>query len=393
MTKNLYFLIVTIILSTINFGCYHTSDPPKPLPLVPSPHTSTDDVPRIVKLKGHTTWVHSAVFSPDGKTVVTASYDKTARIWDVVTGKELRKLKGHFDTTVNSLDFSDLDTVNSAVFSLDGKMVVTASSDKTARIWDVATGKELHKLDEHTRNVKSAVFSHDGKRVITTSVGSARIWDVATGKLLHKLLHKLVASDGKPYSSSGIDFVVEVNSAVFSPDDKTVVTASKGKTVQIWDVVTGELLHSSEGHTSSVNSAVFSPDGTMVVTASSDKTTRIWDVATGKELHKLEGHTWSVNSAVFSSDNKTVVTASKDGTARIWDAETGKELHKLEGHSKNVSSVAFSPDGKRIVTASWDNTALIWVNWQSSDSNWTVPVETQRTPPLLPSLRDDMRYD
>jgi WD40 repeat protein len=201
-------------------------------------------------LKGHTELVSSADFSPDGKKVVTASRDETARIWDAETGKELVQLKGHTDW------------VYSADFSPDGKKVVTASEDETARIWDAETGKELVQLKGHTEWVCSADFSPDGKKVVTASDDlTARIWDAETGKELVQL----------------------------------------------------------KGHTDWVNSADFSPDGKKVVTASSDKTARIWDAETGKELVQLKGHTNSVYSADFSPDGKKVVTASRDETARIWD--------------------------------------------------------------------------
>jgi dipeptidyl aminopeptidase/acylaminoacyl peptidase len=123
-------------------------------------------------------------------------------------------------------------------------------------------------------------------------------------------------------------------------------------------VATGLVLLKFDGYPDWVRSAAFSPDGKTIVTAS--VTARIWDAATGKELQKLQGHTEFVISAKFSPDGKTVVTASRDKTARIWDAATGKELQKLQGHGISVQSTEFSPDGKTIVTASGDNTARIW---------------------------------
>jgi WD40 repeat protein len=297
------------------------------------------------KLEGHTENVYFAAFSPDGEKIVTASLDKTARIWDVATGKELRKLEGHTDA------------VYSAVFSLDGKKIITASKDKTARIWDVATGKELYKLERHSDAVKSAIFSPDGKKIVTLSKDkTARIWDATTGKELHKL-------EG------------HADNVVYSvPDGKTIVVECLDKTVRIWDVVTGKWLHKLEGHTDKVRAAVFSPDGKKIVTASLDKTARIWDVATGKESYKLKGHTSGIESAVFSPDGKTIVTASFDKTARMWDATTGEELLKLEGHTGQVNSAVFSPDGKKVFTVSVDKTARIW-NWRKMQES--LPPEEQ----------------
>ncbi len=285
-------------------------------------------------LRGHEDGVESAQFAPDGKTVVTASRDKTARLWDVASGKELHVLRHE-------------DEVRSAQFAPDGKTVVTASSyDGTARLWDVASGKELHVL-RHDGYVTSARFAPNGKTVVTASWGfsgsntTARLWDTASGKELHVLRHE-----------------GPVASAQFAPDGKQVVTASLDKTARLWDVASGKELHVLR-HEDEVRSAQFAPDGKTVVTASSDGTARLWDVASGKELHVLRGHEGRVERAQFAPDGKTVVTESRDQTARLWDVASGKELHVLR-HDGYVESARFAPDGKTVVTASSDGTARLW---------------------------------
>ena len=127
-------------------------------------------------MRGHTGWVYRAAFSPDGKFVVTASNDNTARIWDAATGARVVELRGHTAPVV------------SAVFSPDAKSIVTASWDDTARIWDASTGAQLAELRGHTSSVLSALFSPDGKFIVTASAdGTARIWDASTGKSLAEL--------------------------------------------------------------------------------------------------------------------------------------------------------------------------------------------------------------
>jgi len=270
-------------------------------------------------LSGHTSSVRSAAFSPDGKLALTAS-DSTARIFEVATGKELQVLSGHTDA------------VYSAVFSPDGKLALTASEDITARIFEVATGKELQVLKGHTDWVYSAVFSPDGKLALTASWDkTARIFEVATGKELKVL-------------SGHTDWVY---SAVFSPDGKLALTASWDKTARIFEVATGKELQVLSGHTSYVKSAVFSPDGKLALTAS-DSTARIFEVATGKVLQVLSGHTYWLNSAVFSPDGNTVLTTSADHKTIFWDVATGEPLYtrlQLEDNDWLVHDPDYRFDG------------------------------------------------
>ena len=146
-----------------------------------------------------------------------------------------------------------------------------------------------------------------------------------------------------------------------TPDGKKVVTARHGirdKTARIWNTTSGKEEQKLTGHIKQVESAVFSPDGKKIVTTSEDDTARIWDAETGKELQKLE-HTWHVISAVFSSDGKKIVTAG--GNIQIFDVESGKELQTLARHTNSIRSATFSPDGKRIVAGGFpDGVVRIW---------------------------------
>jgi eukaryotic-like serine/threonine-protein kinase len=330
---------------------------------------------QLAVLSGHGDRVFSAAFSPDGTRIVTASYDKTARVWEALTGAELIVLKGHSDrvfcaayspdsthivtgsadntariwdarTGEQLLTLSGHDRrVDSVAFSPDGMRIVTGSWDKTARVWDVHTGVQLAVLAGHTDVIYSAAFSPDGTRIVTTSQDkTARVWDARTWKQLAVL------------SGHG-DFVV---SGVYSPDGKQILTASADKTARIWDAHSGAQLVVLSGHSDFVYSAAYSPTGTRIVTASGDKTARIWDAGSGKQLAVLAGHNLAVASAAYSPDGTHIVTASQDKTARIWDARVGAQLDTLSGQGDVVSSAEYSPDSTRIVTASYDKTVRIW---------------------------------
>jgi WD40 repeat protein len=288
---------------------------------------------QLAVLSGHGDTLWSAAYSPDGTRIVTASSDKTARIWDARTGAALAVLSAHGRT------------VKSAAYSPDGTRIVTASTDKTARIWDARTGAALAVLSGHGGLVWSAAYSPDGTRIVTASGDkTARIWDARTGAALTVL------------SGHG----GEVYSAAYSPDGMRIVTASDDQTARIWDARTGAPLAVLSGHAGALWSAAYSPDGTRIVTASHDKTARIWEARTGAQLAVLSGHGGPLWFAAYSPDGTRIVTASEDKTARIWDARTGAQLAVLSGHGQEVNSAAYSPDGTRIVTASFDKTARIW---------------------------------
>ncbi|PQE07169.1 hypothetical protein CJF31_00004831 [Rutstroemia sp. NJR-2017a BVV2] len=286
-------------------------------------------------LEGHSDWVMSVAFSPDGKQVVSGSADQTVRLWDTTTGALLQTLEGHSDRVI------------SVAFSPDSKQVMSGSVDQTVQLWDTTTGALLQTLEGHSDPVISIAFSPDGKQVVSGS-GSAdqtvRLWDTTTGALLQTL---------KGYSDPVI-------SIAFSPDSKQVVSGSTDQIVRLWDTATGALLQILEGHSDPVISVAFSPDSKQVVSGSVDQTIRLWDTTTGALLQILEGHSDPVISVAFSPNSKQIVSGSDDKTVRLWDTVTGALLQILEGHSDWVRSVAFSPDGKQVVSGSDDKTVRLW---------------------------------
>jgi WD40 repeat protein len=281
----------------------------------------------LVSFVGHSSSVRAAAFSLDGTRVVTASWDKTARIWDASTGEQLVAPLAHHGE------------VYTAAFSPDGSRVVTAGL--TARVWNVSTGRPVTLPFE--AGVVAAAFSPDGTRVVTAGA-TARVWDAWTGVPVTP-----------PLEHQG-----EVYAAAFSPDGTRVVTASLDQTARVWDALTGAPVTPPLEHQGIVNAAAFSPGGTQVVTASDDWTARVWDASTGLPVSPPLEHQGGVPSAVFSPDGAHVVTASQDGTARVWDAATGAPVTPPLAHRDVVLTATFSCDGAHVVTASEDNTARVW---------------------------------
>jgi WD40 repeat protein/serine/threonine protein kinase len=357
-----------------------------------------DTVPvRLVTFSGHTDTVNDAAFSPDGQTVVTASVDKTARLWDVATGAEIRRFEGHTQA------------LRAVAFSPDGRTIATAGDDNTARLWDVATGAEIrrfeghtynviaaevHHFDRYTNNITGVAFSPDGQTIATGDDTTVRLWDVATGAEIRRfeghtgrVWSPAFSPDGKLLATASQGGAVrlwevstgqeirrfeglkgaEVFSVAFSPDGQTLVTAHQERLARLWEVATGAEIRRFEGHTAALREAGFSPDGKTLITASWDKTARLWDVATGHEIHRLaadplSGHTAGILSAAFSPDGRTIVTTSEfpENSARLWAANPRGAAYRLEGHRSEVRAAAFSPDGRMIVTASADTTARLW---------------------------------
>ncbi|MBD1888382.1 serine/threonine-protein kinase [Coleofasciculus sp. FACHB-SPT9] len=303
---------------------------------------SYQDAPKVIAyenlsgvktLHGHESQVNSLAISPDGQILASSSADKTIRIWNKSTAKEIRLIKGH-DSYVNSLAISP-----------DGNTLISGSADKTIKVLNVSTGQEIRRLKGHSNPINSVAISFDWQTLASGSADKTiKIWDISTGKAIRTL-----QGHSQP-----------VNSVAISPDGQTLASASADKTIKIWDISTGKAIRTLQGHSQPVNSVAISSDGQILASASADKTIKIWDLNTGKQIHTLTRHSNYVNSVVISSDGQTLVSGSADKTIKIWNLSTGEEIRTLTGHSSWVKCIVISPDGQTIATGSGDSTIKIW---------------------------------
>ena len=329
--------------------------------LTPTPEArgsllSTFATPYATRLTDHTSAVYAAEFSPDGRTLATASLDRVIRLWDVTDPHhpaELATLTGH---TAG---------VTSAVFSPDGRTLATGSDDRTARLWDVTDPhhpRAIATLTGHTDGVISVAFSPDGRTLATASYDrTARLWDTTDPHHPGELATLIGHQEG-------------LRSVAFSPDGNTLATTGFEKPVRLWDITDrhhSKPLPDLTGHTEHVLSAAFNPDGRMLATGSFDNTVRLWDTTDPHHpgaLATLTGHANGIVAIAFSPDGRTLATGSYDTTVRLWDitdprnatAPGASDPATLAGHADTVYSVAFSPDGRILATGGRDNTVRLW---------------------------------
>jgi WD40 repeat protein len=270
---------------------------------------------------------------------VSTSADGTIRLWDIESGKEVRRFEGNKNPCA-------------AVFSPDGARLISADwdADFLVRLWDIDSGKELHRFAGHLDHLHlhSVTFSPDGRLVASGSFDrTLRLWDVDKA---------LSGVPGGPQVHPFSGHLSQVSGVAFSPDGRMLATGSSDRTVKLWDTATGRELRTLSGHQREVRAVAFSPDNQLLASACADGTVKVWDVGTGKELFTIAGHGGEVSTVAFSPDGKSLATGSHDATAKLWAITRAgaSELISFEGHESGLWTVAFSPDGKTLATGSHD---------------------------------------
>jgi WD40 repeat protein len=307
----------------------------------------------IRRFTGHTGHVRSLAVSKDGKRALSGSMDGTARLWDVATGKELLRFVGHLNAPARTGQWKGVKWVWSVAFSPDEKRAISSGAlDRALRLWRVEDGKEVRQFLGHKAWVYAAAFSPDGKYVLSSGAGNevrddytVRLWDVESGKELRKF-----------EGHTGY-----VWRAIFSPDGKKIASAGcNDRSFRIWDAATGKpLVIGARAHDGNVVGIAFSPDGKHLLTSGNDLTCKLWEVETGKLLRTYTGAGDHVEAVAFSPDGKRFLAGEKNAV-HVFDAETGKSVHRFEEHTGRVFAVAWLPGGARALSGGEDNVVRLW---------------------------------
>jgi eukaryotic-like serine/threonine-protein kinase len=291
--------------------------------------------PRLVQFWRHDGEARFSEFSPDGGHVLTVAGD-LARLWDVATGKEVSRLSHGKEIVATAL-------------SADGRLVATAADDRTVDIWAAVTGRLLGQVPLGDDDILRVAFVGDQVAIATRKAEyeiRIQVWDVSAGKAVSPALD----------AHTGVLFDV-----VFSPDGRRALTG--GATPVVWAVAEGRAIFEVRG-SPLLNQARFSADGRLVAGADVSGAVRVWDAATGKEVASVR-HAPPVRDVTFSPDGRFLVTGGADGVARVWQLPAGGlavEIRHGLAFTHAVTQVAFSPDGRhQILVASVDNTARVWV--------------------------------
>ena len=290
----------------------------------------------VLTLEGHTDSVETVSYSPDGRTLASASWDGTVKLWNVESGDIIFNLDGH-SGGADALSFSP-----------DGRTIASGSWDGAVKLWDFESGENIFTLEEHTGGVDAVSYSPDGRTLASASWDSTvKLWAIEPGKIIATL-------EGVSSAATSVSF---------SPDGHTLAVGTMDGAVQLWDVESREMTAALEemdpwNLPPAVSAVSFSPGGNTLASGAYDGTAKIWDVEAESVLRTFR-HSSEVSSVSFSSDGRFLASGAWGGTVTLWDVLYGEKVDAF-GHSSGVNSVAFSPNGDALVSGTNAGTIEMW---------------------------------
>lgn len=316
-----------------------------PLPITPiKPNIQHSFSPKMWRcvhtITGHRASVWSITFSPNGQFIASGSWDKTIKLWQLVTNQN-GEIKSSLLNTLNGHS----DWVRSVAISPNSQILVSGSEDKTIKLWQISNGELLQNIQGHSDYIRCVAFSPDGTTITSGSDDkTVKIWDVNSGQCIGNL---------RGHSNA-------VTCLIFSFDGNILASGSWDNTIKLWHLGNGNLINTIKGHSNAVSSIAFSRDSNILVSGSWDCTIKIWQLNNQELINTLFGHSAYVSSVAISPDGQTIASGSIDNTIKLWNFSNGELICTLKGHLAAVNSVAFSPDGKIICSGSEDTTIKIW---------------------------------
>lgn len=282
------------------------------------------------RLQGHSGPVWSAVFSPDGRWVLSGGKDRSARLWETSTGKLVRV-------------FAPLpQEIRCVGFTPGGRQVVMGSG-VTVRMAGLESGQEVRRFSGHSDAVRCLAFTADGKYLLTGSDDkSLRVWDVSSGRERQRLARHGGSITGLAVTSGG----------------ETALTASRDQTVRAWDLTSGQERGCMSGGGGAVLGLSLASGDQVAASAHFDTLLRLWDISSGLELRRLPGHKQMVTGTAFSADGRLLISGGQDQTVRLWDVESGRELACGMEHQGGIHAV--SCQGNLCLSAGGDGVVMLW---------------------------------
>jgi len=379
----------------------------------------TGDVLR--SFEGHTDVVSSVSFSADGRRALSSSYDQTVIVWDLEAAPTIRSAESHSEP------------ITSVQFSPDGASLLTGSKDSTLILWSAESGQSIRRFGTRepagagrprtSDAVATATFTPDGQLAISGSYSRITQWRVESAEAIRSFETRssfvvALSPDGQRALTSSRDpfFVLrcwdtetgqvlpiddEISSCCLDPEGRHVLTGGRDGSLRLWDVESGKLARTLEGHGSAITSVSFTPDGSIAVSASEDNRVTIWWVESGEALGSRDGERGPITCAVMSDDGqrlfararsgalmfwdlesrehqrsgdygpwhpaacpspdgRSVLSGDRDGKVVLFDARSGKGIRSFERHAGEITSLCFSADARRGLSGAADKTVVLW---------------------------------